>query len=79
MNIPAGTQSDKRMRLKAKGIQRLGSYGKGDQIISIVVETPTKLSSEQKEIFEKLADIEHKNVTNPMAKGFFDKVKTIFQ
>lgn len=78
MTIPAGTQSHKKMRLKAKGIERLGSYGKGDQIITIVVETPTKLSSDQKEIFERLADTEHKNM-NPMSKGFFDKVKDLFQ
>ena len=78
MSIPSGTQSGKRMRLKGKGIERLGNYGQGDQIITIVVETPTKLSEEQKELFEKLAEYDAVN-TNPMSHGFFDKVREFFQ
>ena len=66
------------MRLKAKGIQRLGASSLGDQIINIVIETPTKLNSEQKELFKKLADLEHTH-SNPLSKGFFDKVKDLFQ
>jgi molecular chaperone DnaJ len=78
MKIPAGTQSGKKMRLKNKGITKLGGYGFGDQIISIHVETPSKLSSEQKELFEKLSQLEQ-GQSNPMSKGFFDKVKDLFQ
>ncbi|MDD0854462.1 molecular chaperone DnaJ [Halobacteriovorax sp. GB3] len=79
VNIPTGTQSGRKMRLKGKGIQRLGGYGgNGDCILHIHVETPTKLSSEQKELFQKLAEIEHENC-NPMSRGFFDKVKDLFQ
>ncbi|MBI99936.1 MAG: molecular chaperone DnaJ [Halobacteriovoraceae bacterium] len=77
MSIPAGTQSHKKMRLKGKGIQRLGGYGQGDQIITVVVETPTKLSGEQQELFEKLAHLEDTN--SPMSRGFFEKVKDLFQ
>lgn len=78
MTIPQGVQSGKKMRLKGKGIQKLGGYGHGDQIIRVVVETPTKLSDEQREIFEQLANIEHTN-TNPMSRGFFEKVREFFQ
>ena len=78
MNIPQGVQSGKKMRLKGKGIQRLGGYGSGDQIIRVVVETPTKLSEQEKEIFKQLADFEQTN-TNPMSQGFFEKVREFFQ
>jgi molecular chaperone DnaJ len=78
LSIPAGTQSGKKMRLKAKGIQRLGGYGQGDQIITIVLETPTKLTQEQRELFERLAELEHSK-SNPMSRGFFEKVKDLFQ
>lgn len=78
MTIPQGIQSGKKMRLKGKGIQKLGGYGFGDQIISIVVETPTKLSEEQRELFERLAQLEQTN-TNPMSRGFFEKVREFFQ
>lgn len=77
LKIPAGTQSGVKMRLKGKGIQRLGGYGVGDQIVTVHVETPTKLSSEQKEIFKRLSELEA--TSNPMSRGFFDKVKDLFQ
>ena len=75
--IPPGTQSEKKMQLKKKGITRLGSYGQGDQILHIHVETPTQLNNKQKELFFQLASLEHKRC-NPMVKGFFDRVKDIF-
>lgn len=78
LTIPAGTQSGKKMRLKGKGIQRLGGYGLGDQIITVVLETPSKLNSEQRELFEQLSQLEHTK-TNPMSRGFFEKVKDLFQ
>jgi molecular chaperone DnaJ len=79
VKIPAGTQAGKKMRLKAKGIQRLGGHGLGDQILEIHVETPTKLTSDQREMFEKLQELEKVSVSNPMSRGFFDKVKDLFQ
>ncbi len=77
LKIPAGTQSGVKMRLKGKGIQRLGGYGVGDQIVTVHVETPTKLSSEQKDLFKRLQELELNS--NPMSRGFFDKVKDLFQ
>lgn len=79
VTVPQGTQSGKKMRLKSKGIARLGSYGFGDQILHIVVETPSQLSDEQRELFNQLADLEVHHVSNPISKGFFDKVKDFFQ
>ena len=78
VNIESGTQSGTKMRLRSKGIQRLGAYGVGDLILSIHVETPTKITGEQRDIFEKLAEEENIGVSNPMSKGFFDKVKDLF-
>jgi molecular chaperone DnaJ len=77
MKIPEGTQSGQKMKLRNKGITKLGGYGFGDQIISIHVETPTKLSKEQRELFVQLQELE--TTSNPMTKGFFDRVKELFQ
>ncbi len=77
VNVPAGTQSGKKMRLKGKGIPRLGAYGIGDQIIDIQIETPNKLSKEQKVIFQQLREIEDGS-SHPISKGFFEKVKDLF-
>lgn len=78
MKIPDGTQSGQKMKLRNKGITKLGGYGLGDQIITIHVETPTKLSKEQRELFARLSDLEQ-NSSNPMTKGFFDRVRELFQ
>lgn len=78
MKIPEGTQSGQKMKLRNKGITKLGGYGFGDQIITIHVETPTKLSKDQREIFQRLSEMEQ-NSSNPMTKGFFDRVKELFQ
>ena len=78
MKIPAGTQSGKRMRLKGKGIAKLGGYGFGDQILSIQVETPSHLNAEQRELFERLSELEEK-AEGSISKGFFEKVKEFFQ
>lgn len=79
MKIPAGTQSGTKMRIKSKGIERLGSYGYGDQYIHIHVETPTKLSTEQKDLLHQLAELEDGSHSQPMSRGFFDKVRDLFQ
>ena len=76
--IQAGIQSNKKMRLRGKGVQKLGGYGTGDQVLTIHVETPSALSSEQKELFKRLSKLEEKDRCNPMGQNFFDKVKGLF-
>lgn len=78
MKVPEGTQSGQKMKLRNKGITKLGGYGFGDQIITIHVETPTKLSKDQRELFTRLSEMEQ-TTTNPMSKGFFDRVRELFQ
>ena len=51
MNVPAGTQTHSVFRLKDKGIQHLHGNRKGDQLVRVVIETPRKLTSEQKSFF----------------------------
>ena len=79
INIDAGTQPGKILRLKNKGLPNLQGYGKGDQLIHVNVWVPKSLSSEEKKAIEKLKD--SKNFEpNPgkSDKGFFDRVKEMF-
>ena len=78
VTLPQGTQSGRKMRLKEKGIQKLGGYGFGDQILTIQVETPTHLSERQRELLTELAETDGDPVGHPISQGFFDKVKNIF-
>lgn len=77
LKIPAGTQTGKVFRLKGKGVPSLAHRGHGDQLVTVVVETPVKLSARQRELleeFEKLAGAE----ANPHNRSFFDQVKQLF-
>jgi DnaJ-class molecular chaperone len=58
LKIPAGSQSQHRMRLKEKGLpKRTG--GHGDQFVVLDIITPTSLSPEEKQLYEQLAKFEH--------------------
>jgi molecular chaperone DnaJ len=77
MKVPAGTQSGKVFRLKGKGIQDVQGYHQGDELVRVSVETPTHLTSRQKELLKEFAALGGEDV-NPLSKGFFDKVKELF-
>lgn len=77
MKIPAGTQTHKMFRLRGKGLPNIRQHGQGDQFVRVVVETPTRLTSRQKELLEEFAHISGEQ-HNPISQGFFDKVKDMF-
>jgi molecular chaperone DnaJ len=77
MKIPPGTQTGKVFRLRGKGIPHLHGKDRGDQHVRVVVETPTELSRQQRDLLEKFADISGET-TNPQSKNFFDKVRELF-
>jgi molecular chaperone DnaJ len=54
LKIPAGTQSGQKFILKGKGVTRLKSRGRGNQIVVVLVDVPTKLSRKQKQLIEEL-------------------------
>lgn len=53
LKIPAGTQSGKIFKLRGKGIPKLNSSGRGDQLVEVIVITPTKLSRKQKKLLKE--------------------------
>ena len=54
MKVPAGTQSGTDFKLSGHGVPSLRSEKRGAHIVTIVVDTPTKLSKQQKELLEQL-------------------------
>lgn len=54
MKVPAGTQSDTDFKLSGHGVPHLNKNSRGAHIVTIKVDTPTRLSKEQKEILETL-------------------------
>ncbi|HKL48057.1 MAG TPA: DnaJ C-terminal domain-containing protein, partial [Desulfuromonadales bacterium] len=77
LKVPAGAQSGKIFKLSGKGIPHLQGYGRGDELVVIRVETPTRLNSRQKELLEEFAKEGGEDV-HPLRSGFFEKVKEIF-
>ena len=76
VKIPAGTQSGKVIRLRNKGVPHLRSGGRGDQLIVVTVTTPTKLTEEQRHLFQKLSETMNSDPVIPQReKGFFDSLK----
>ena len=73
LKIPAGTQSGKVFRMRGHGIPALQGSGRGDQHVRVVVETPTHLNKEQRELLEKFAALSGEE-TNPRSRGFLRQV-----
>jgi molecular chaperone DnaJ len=77
LKIPEGTQSGSVFRLRNKGIVSLGERGRGDQFVTANVVVPTKLTKEQRQIFEDLAKVS-KDDDISHERNIFEKVKDIF-
>lgn len=75
LKVPSGTQHGKTFRLRGKGIPFVQGSGRGDQIVVANVVTPTELSSEERELFQRLDDLGKHRTAKHNGRGFFDKLK----
>lgn len=73
VKVPAGAQTGKQMRLRAKGMPALRGGGLGDMVLELAVETPVNLTARQKELLQEFEKLSEEN--NPEGKTFFSKVK----
>jgi molecular chaperone DnaJ len=56
LKVPAGTQSGKVFKLSGRGVPTLGRpSSRGDHLVTVIVETPTKLSAKQRDLLEQFA------------------------
>lgn len=76
VQIPAGSQSGRQMRLRGKGMPALRGGGVGDMFIELAVETPVNLTSRQKELLKEFDDLGEDN--HPESKSFFSSVKSFW-
>jgi molecular chaperone DnaJ len=78
LQVPAGTQTGHRFRLRGKGMTELHGRSRGDMFCEIVVETPVNLTRKQQDLlrqFEQAGD----SSTHPESEGFFAKVKELWE
>ena len=71
-SIPEGTQTGTVFRLKGKGIPVLNGRGRGDQYVTVVIETPRSLNKEQKEALRRFSETLGEN-NYEKRKSFFKK------
>jgi molecular chaperone DnaJ len=79
VNIAAGTQPGKVLRLRGKGLPSVNRYGTGDMLINIGVYIPEKLTGEEKAIMEKLAKSNHVQPNVSASKDFFSRFRNMFE
>jgi molecular chaperone DnaJ len=77
IKIPIGIQSGKQIRQRGAGMPVLQGRGAGDLVIQVEVETPTKLSTRQRELLEMFRETETGDEC-PASQGFFAKLKGVF-
>jgi len=77
LKIPASTQYGSIFRIKNQGLPDIRTGQVGDQLVQVIIETPTKLNAEQQELLREFAKTENKRVS-PKSASFFEKLKKHF-
>jgi molecular chaperone DnaJ len=78
LTVPPGTQPGHVFRIKAAGVPSLRGRGRGDLLVQVDVEVPTRLDDEQAALLAQLAELRGEAVTPP-EKGVFSKLRSAFQ
>lgn len=79
LNIPAGTQPGKVLRLRGKGIPSTDSSGTGDELINVMVYIPENLDAEERAAFESLKNKPNMAPSESTKHRLFSKLKHIFE
>lgn len=84
IDVPPGTASGTRLRLRGKGMPNVNGRGKGDLYVQVAVDVPKKLTKEQRAALQKLAEVMPMGKPAPTEtdaeedKSVFDRVKDLF-
>ena len=79
LNIPAGTQPGKVLRLRGKGLPSTDGSGAGDELINVMVYVPESLNDREKSAFESLREEPNIKPTESTKQRLFSKLKHIFE
>lgn len=78
VSVPAGTQPAQLFRIKGAGVPSLRGRGRGDLLVRVDVEVPTKLDDQEAELLHRLAEHRGEAVAPP-SKGVFARLRSAFQ
>lgn len=78
LKIPPGTQPGTRLKLRNQGLPRVDGYGRGNLVVQVQIDVPTKIDDEQRELLEKFDELESKKKPHKGKKrGILEKVRDI--
>ena len=75
LTIPKGTESGEIFRIKGEGFPKLRGYGRGDQMVQVIVKTPKNLTKRQEEILREFEEISMKKEKEGEGWKKFFKIK----
>lgn len=75
LTVPGGTQSGRRFTLRGKGVPHLKSRGRGDHVVTVVVDIPTAITNDEEQLLRQLATLRGDKVAHQEA-GLFSKIKS---
>ncbi len=78
LEVSPGTQPQEVYSLRGKGMPDPSGRGRGDLNVILTVETPTKLTDEQKDLLRKFAESRGEEINESQGKSFFERVKDAF-
>lgn len=76
IRIPPGTHTGQMLRLKGKGFPKIGGFGSGDMLIRVLVDTPEKVNTEQKELLKQLSETGNET---PLVRSFREKAAQVMR
>ena len=77
LEVPAGTQAGSVFRIRQRGVPHLQGRSRGDLLVGVDVQVPTKLSTEQRALFEQLNEVLDEP-SRGNGRGFFSRIKDAF-
>lgn len=78
LTLPAGSEPGTQLRLKGRGVPRLGGRGRGDLVYHVVARPPKKMSSDERELWEQLRDLQGDPAAEDEGGGLFGRVRDFF-
>lgn len=78
ITVAGGTQSGRQIRLRGKGVPNLGRHGRGDLLVTVVVDTPTEVTKTQEELLRQLAAERGEQVAEADA-GLMSRIRGAFK
>jgi molecular chaperone DnaJ len=76
--VEAGTQTGRVYRLRGRGVPHVDGRGRGDLLVQVVVDVPTRLAKEEEELVRQLAALRDEPVAPP-DEGLFARIKSAFR